>query len=69
MNAELDKVLADGIEQGAAPGAVAIVVNRDGVVWEGAAGERASGSGSQMTTDTFCQNLIDNPTRLYEPSL
>ena len=52
MNAELDKILSDGIEQGAAPGAVAIVVNRDGVIWEGAAGERTTNSGTPMTTDT-----------------
>ncbi len=52
MKAELDKILAAGIEQGAAPGAVAIVVDRDGVVWEGAAGERTTGSGTEMTRDT-----------------
>ncbi len=52
MQKQLDKVLAAGIEQGAAPGAVAIVVNRDGVIWEGAAGERTTDSGIAMTTDT-----------------
>jgi methyl acetate hydrolase len=52
MQAQLDKVLAAGIEQGAAPGAVAIVVDRNGVIWQGAAGERATGSGVAMTTDT-----------------
>ena len=52
MKKTLDNVLAEGTKAGAAPGAVAIVVNRDEVLWEGAAGERAAGSGTKMTTDT-----------------
>ena len=52
MKAKLDETLNSGIKQGAAPGAVAIVVNRDGVLWEGATGEREAGSGTPMTTDT-----------------
>lgn len=52
MKSKLDSVLATGTQSGAAPGAVAIVVNRDEVLWEGASGERAVGSGAPMTTDT-----------------
>lgn len=52
MDAHFDDILSAGIEQGAAPGAVATVVRRDGVLWEGAAGERVAGSGTVMTTDT-----------------
>ncbi|NKC14581.1 MAG: serine hydrolase [Gammaproteobacteria bacterium] len=52
MSAQLDSILNEGIQNGAAPGAIAIMVNRDGVVWEGAAGERVIGSGVNMTTDT-----------------
>ena len=52
MTEQLDAILDKGIQQGAAPGAVAIVVNRDGTVWEGAAGERVIDSGTKMTTDT-----------------
>lgn len=52
MSDKFDAILNDGIRQGAAPGAVAIVVDRNGVVWEGAAGERVIGSGIEMTTDT-----------------
>ena len=52
MKATLDLNLSSGILNGAAPGAVAIVVNRDEVLWEGAAGERAFGSGVPMTKDT-----------------
>ena len=52
MKAPLDLALSSGIQTGAAPGAVAIVVNRDEVLWEGAAGERALGSNVPMTKDT-----------------
>jgi len=52
VKADYDSILKAGVENNAAPGAVAIVVNRDGVIWEGAAGERVAGSGSAMTTDT-----------------
>ena len=52
MKAPLDLALSSGIQTGAAPGAVAIVVNHDEVLWEGAAGERALGSGVSMTKDT-----------------
>lgn len=52
MKTKLDDILEAGTSAGGAPGAVAIVVNRDGILWEGAAGERAIGSGSPMTTDT-----------------
>ena len=52
MQDELDAILTEGIARGAAPGAVAIVVDADGVRYEGSAGERAIGSGVAMTTDT-----------------
>ena len=52
MKTILDNVLSAGVQSGAAPGAVAVIVNRDGVLWEGAAGERAFGSGKPMTIDT-----------------
>ena len=52
MSIDFDEIIASGVENGAAPGAVAIVVNRDGVIWEGSAGERVAGSGTAMTKDT-----------------
>ncbi len=52
MKSILDNVLARGVQSGAAPGVVAVVVNRDGVLWEGAAGERDVESGEPMTVDT-----------------
>ena len=48
----MDQILQDGIQRGAAPGAVMVAVDRDGVRYEGAAGERAIGSGVEMTPDT-----------------
>ncbi|MEM9652852.1 MAG: serine hydrolase domain-containing protein [Actinomycetota bacterium] len=52
LNEQLDGLLAAGVARGAAPGASAIVVDRDGVRWQGAAGERVIGSGVAMTTDS-----------------
>lgn len=52
MKDAIDSVLAAGVTNGAVPGAVAIVVDRDGVRYQGSAGERSIGSGSAMTTDT-----------------
>lgn len=50
--ATLDALLADGVQRGAVAGVVAVVVDRDGVRYEGAAGERALGSGDAMSIDT-----------------
>ena len=52
MSEQLDAILQAGVERGAAPGASAIVVDRDGVRWQGAAGERVLGSGVEMTRDS-----------------
>lgn len=52
MNHQLDDLLAEGVAGGAVPGVVVQVADRDGVVYEGAAGERSIGSGVAMTTDT-----------------
>lgn len=48
----LDAVLADGVTRHAAPGVAATVVDRSGVRYEGAFGERTLGSGPAMTVDT-----------------
>ena len=52
MQERLDEILAAGIERGAAPGATVTIVDRDGVRYQGGAGERAIGSGVAMTPDT-----------------
>ncbi len=48
----LDAVLRDGVKRGAAAGVGAMVVDRDGVRYEGAFGERALGTGVEMSVDT-----------------
>jgi methyl acetate hydrolase len=55
MKDEIDRLLAAGIERGAAPGVTAIVVDRQGTRYEGGFGERASGSGVPMNTDTVAK--------------
>jgi len=52
MKDTLDDLLTAGVERGAVPGVVAVVVDRDGTVYEGAAGARQLGSGVAMTVDT-----------------
>ena len=53
MSAAIDKVLQDAVDSGAVPNAVAIAADRDGVVYEGAAGSRVAGSPSEpVSADT-----------------
>ena len=52
MTVRLDEILASGVARGATPGVVGVVVDRDGVIYEGAFGERSLGSGTAMTVDT-----------------
>jgi len=54
MTQAINRVLDQGVRNGAVPGVVAAVGNREGVLYEGAFGERALGSGQAMTTDTVC---------------
>ena len=49
---KFDQIIREGVLQGAVPGVSATVVSSSGVLWEGAAGERALGSGVPMTVDT-----------------
>lgn len=48
----LDDLLSEGVANGAAPGCVAVTVDRSGITDQAAAGERSIGSGVAMTTDT-----------------
>jgi CubicO group peptidase (beta-lactamase class C family) len=52
MKKKLDAILANGVANGQAPGVVALVADRDGTLYEGAAGERLLGSGVHMSPDT-----------------
>jgi methyl acetate hydrolase len=48
----IDAVLQAGVERSAVPGVAAVVVDRDGVVYDDGFGERALDSGVEMTVDT-----------------
>ena len=48
----LDRMLQAATEAGAVPGVVAVVTDRDGLLYEGGFGERALGGGAAMTPDT-----------------
>ena len=48
----IDSLLQAGVECSAVPGVAAVVVDRGGVLYEGAFGERELGSGVDMTIDT-----------------
>ena len=52
MKGEIDEILQNAVDAGDVPGVVAIVVDADGVRYEGAAGEREIGTGDAMTVDT-----------------
>jgi methyl acetate hydrolase len=51
--ATLSRQLTDAVGRGDTPGVVALVVNRDGVLYEGAAGKRDTANNVPMSTDTI----------------
>lgn len=50
--AAIDAVLQDAVASGGVPHVAAVVADRDGVIYEGAAGPRAVGEDDPLTTDT-----------------
>ena len=52
MKTSIDALLQSGVQSGAVPGVVAMAADRDGVIYEGAFGERTLGGGQAMTLDT-----------------
>ena len=52
MSNDIDKVLQDAVDSGAVPNAVAIAADRNGVIYEGAAGPRVAGESEPVTVDT-----------------
>lgn len=52
MSSTIDKVLQDAVDSGAVPHVAAIAANRDGVIYEGAAGKRVAGESGDVTTET-----------------
>ena len=49
----IDDVLKAAADEGAVPGVVAAVTDRDGLLYEGGFGERVLGSGTAMSSDTI----------------
>ncbi|MGQ9549885.1 MAG: serine hydrolase domain-containing protein [Roseiflexus sp.] len=54
LKERVDGLLGTAVERGDVPGVVAVVVNREGVVYEGAFGKRNLTTGEPMTPDTVC---------------
>ncbi|MDI9336387.1 MAG: serine hydrolase domain-containing protein [Gammaproteobacteria bacterium] len=52
MKHKIDSLLSQATQRGDVAGVIAMVGNREGVVYEGAFGEKALGSGNSMTVDT-----------------
>jgi methyl acetate hydrolase len=53
MTGVIDKVLQSAVMRGDVPGVVAMAADDDGVVYEGAAGERATNADDPITADTM----------------
>ncbi len=51
--AGISKVLQEAVESGAVPHVAAIAADRDGVIYEGAAGPRVAGESDPVSTDTI----------------
>src|SRR4029077_6830392 len=51
--APIDRALAAAVARGDVPGGVAIAVNRDGVIYQGAFGQANAGTGRPMTADAL----------------
>lgn len=54
MKERIDDLLGAAVEHGDVPGVIAMVVDRDGTLYEGAFGLRNLATGVQMTLDTVC---------------
>ncbi len=54
LKERVDGLLNAAVERGDVPGVVAVVVNREGVLYEGAFGKRNLTTGEPMTADTVC---------------
>src|SRR5258708_13066202 len=49
----IDKVLRDAVDSGGVPHVAAIAADRDGVIYQGAAGPRAAGESGPVSVDTL----------------
>ena len=48
----IDQVLQDAVDSGAVPGVAAIAADRNGIIYEGAAGPRVAGGDEPLSVDT-----------------
>jgi len=53
MTRKIDEVLQSAVARGDVPGVVALAASDDGVIYEGAAGQRAADAGDPITPDTM----------------
>ena len=53
MTAQIDQVLQSSVDSGDVPCAVAVAADRDGVIYEGAAGRRTPGTDDPVSPDTM----------------
>ena len=51
----IDAVLESAVDSGRIPGVIAVAATSDGIIYQGAAGNRDMSSGSEMTFDTIVQ--------------
>jgi methyl acetate hydrolase len=49
----IDKVLRDAVDSGGVPHVAAIAADRDGVIYQGAAGPQEAGQSHPVTVDTL----------------
>jgi methyl acetate hydrolase len=52
VSSTIDQVLQDAVDRGAVPGVAAIAADRNGIIYEGAAGPRVAGGSEPLTVDT-----------------
>jgi len=52
VSSAIDKVLQDAVDSGAVPNATAMAADRNGVIYEGAAGPRVAGGSDPVTVDS-----------------
>ena len=52
MSSSMDQILQDAVDSGAVPNVAAIATDRNGVIYEGAAGPRVAGGSDPVTVDT-----------------
>src|ERR1035438_2480233 len=67
----IDKVLQEAVDSGGVPHVAAIAADRDGVIYQGAAGPREAGQSDPVTVDTMFRIMsmtgLDGDTPILRP--